>query len=333
VPRGSAPLEIDGKAVPPGETRRIEIPVARLATQTPVHLSVVAVNGRHPGPRLWLSAAVHGDEINGVEIIRRVLAAVDPARLRGAVVAVPVVNIFGFLNQSRYLPDRRDLNRSFPGSPQGSLASRLARLFLDRVVAQCTHGIDLHTAAAPRANLPQIRADLDDPATRACARAFGAPVILHARTRDGSLRAAAADRGLTTLLFEGGEPLRFNEDVIRAGREGILRVMSHLGMLAAQVPARRMPVLESRASTWVRAGQSGLFHRETELGNRVRAREPIGRITDVPGDLDIPVLASREGVVIGVTMVPLVSRGDALVHIAEPASEGQRPKARPERSR
>ena len=335
----SGSLEIDGTAVAPGETRKVNIPVARLATQTQVYLSTVVVNGRRPGPRLWLSAAVHGDEINGVEVIRRVLETIDPAKLTGAVVAVPVVNIFGFLNQSRYLPDRRDLNRSFPGSSAGSLASRLARLFLDKVVGRCTHGIDFHTATAHRTNLPQIRADLDDPATRACAEAFGAPVMLHARTRDGSLRAAAATMGLTTLLFEGGEPQRFNEDVIRVGVHGVFRVLAHLGMIRRGAPRRSAPVMASRASTWVRAGRSGLFHLETVAGRRVKARERVGCITDGPGDLEIPVLASRAGMVIGVALNPLVSRGDALVHIAEIASPapgpgtGHKPKDKPDRKR
>ncbi|MFW6198438.1 MAG: M14 family metallopeptidase, partial [Acidobacteriota bacterium] len=162
-------FEIGGERVAPGETRRLDLPVARLPTQQMLSLPVKVLHGSRPGPRLWLSAAIHGDEVNGVEIIRRVLDAVRPEELAGTVVAVPIVNVFGFVQQSRYLPDRRDLNRSFPGSRRGSLAARLARLFLTEVVERCSHGIDLHTGSLHRSNLPQVRGDLDDPETRRCA--------------------------------------------------------------------------------------------------------------------------------------------------------------------
>ncbi|MEQ8963814.1 MAG: succinylglutamate desuccinylase/aspartoacylase family protein, partial [Coleofasciculus sp. C2-GNP5-27] len=154
-------LTIGGITVAPGERKRTEIPVARLPTQTLLSLPITVINGVEAGPRLWISAAIHGDEINGVEIIRQVLERINPSQLHGVLIAVPIVNVFGFIEQSRYLPDRRDLNRSFPGSPRGSLASRLADLFMTEVVSRCTHGIDLHTAAQHRTNLPQIRANLD----------------------------------------------------------------------------------------------------------------------------------------------------------------------------
>ena len=148
-------IEIGGTKIPPAQRRRIEIPVARLPTQTMLSLPVVAINGFADGPTLWVSAAIHGDELNGVEIIHRVLQQISPHKLRGTLIAVPIVNVFGFIEQSRYLPDRRDLNRSFPGSKRGSLASRLANLFMEEIVSRSTHGIDLHTASAHRHNLPQ----------------------------------------------------------------------------------------------------------------------------------------------------------------------------------
>jgi predicted deacylase len=201
------PLRIGDTLVQPGSTGRVDLPVARLPTQTHLSLPVAIIHGARPGPTLWLSAALHGDEIGGVEIIRRVLSRVSAPRLDGSLIAVPIVNVFGFISQSRYLPDRRDLNRSFPGSARGSLAARLAHLFMTEVVKQCTHGIDLHTGSSHRRNLPQIRADLDDPDTRRIATAFGATVMIHSRVRDGSLREAA------TLAHSTGcvEPWRHPE--------------------------------------------------------------------------------------------------------------------------
>ena len=228
-------------------------------------LPVTVIHGCEPGPRLWLSAAIHGDELNGVEIIRRVLEQVKPKTLKGAIIAVPIVNVFGFIEQSRYLPDRRDLNRSFPGSKRGSLASRLAHLFIQEIVSHSTHGIDFHTASNHRMNLPQIRANLDRPETLACASAFGAPVLLHSAVRDGSLRQAVAKRGIPVLLYEAGEALRFNEDAIQMGVQGTLQVMMHLGMVtgASTPPAQSQLFRESK---WVRASHSGIFRRVVELG-------------------------------------------------------------------
>ncbi|MEB3213533.1 MAG: succinylglutamate desuccinylase/aspartoacylase family protein, partial [Leptolyngbyaceae bacterium] len=259
-------ITVGGMAIAPGKRQRVDIPVARLPTQLPMSLPVTVVNGKHNGPTLWLSAAIHGDEINGVEIIRRVLATLSPRTLKGSLIAVPVVNIFGFIGQSRYLPDRRDLNRSFPGSSRGSLASILANLFMSEVVANCTHGIDLHTAAIHRCNLPQIRANLDDAETRACAEAFGAPLMIHAATRDGSLRQAAAQRGIPVLLYEAGEALRFDTQSIDTGVSGIRRVMSHLDMIALDddYPPTTLSS-EVRTTKWLRASRGGLLHLDVTL--------------------------------------------------------------------
>ncbi len=207
-------IEIAKEIIPPGRSLRLDLPVSRLPTQTLLSLPITIVNGVTPGPRLWLSAALHGDELNGVEIIRQVLAKIKPKQLRGTLLAVPIVNVFGFIEQSRYLPDRRDLNRCFPGSENGSLASRLANLFMREIVSHSTHGIDLHTAAINRVNLPQIRGNLKDPETYRCAKAFGTKIIMHANTRDGSLRQAATKKGIPVLLYEAGEALRFNSQAI-----------------------------------------------------------------------------------------------------------------------
>jgi uncharacterized protein len=317
----AAPLIISGIQVPPGKRQQIDIPIARLPTGTLLSLPVTAINGRSPGPRLWLSAAIHGDELNGVEIVRRLIKSLRPNRLSGAVIAVPVVNVFGLLEQSRYLPDRRDLNRAFPGSLRGSLAARLAALFMREVVTQCTYGIDLHTAAIHRINLPQIRANLIDPETYAFAQAFGAPIMLHASVRDGSLRQAAAKRNIPTLIYEAGEALRFNESAIQMGVEGIQRVMHHLGMYGfANLPEPVMQ-LESRQTKWVRASRGGLWHREVHLGDMIRRRQRLGFISNTFGDRPVSLHSPTEGIVIGHSQNPLVNQGDALIHIAavEPA--------------
>ncbi|WP_017328221.1 succinylglutamate desuccinylase/aspartoacylase family protein [Synechococcus sp. PCC 7336] len=316
--KAPAPIfEIAGVTVTPGTQQRFEIPVARLPTQTMLSLPVTAINGRYEGPRLWLSAAIHGDEINGVEIIRQVLARIKPKRLRGALIAVPIVNVFGFIEQSRYLPDRRDLNRLFPGSARGSLGSRLAHLFLQEVVSHCTHGIDLHTASHHRTNLPQLRADLQDPETYRCARAFGTPVIIHAATRDGSLRQAAAHRGNSILLYEGGEALRFDAKAIRAGVEGIFRVMSVLGMYESDLNELSKPPLEVTQTKWIRASRGGIFHREVELGQTVAKGQTLGFISDAFGEKNVKIRASLHGLVIGHAQNPLTNQGDGLFHLAD----------------
>ncbi|MGH7163702.1 MAG: succinylglutamate desuccinylase/aspartoacylase family protein [Planctomycetota bacterium] len=310
------PLEIGGRSIAPGERKRVEVPVARLFTQTMLSLPVTVVHGAREGPRLWLDAAIHGDELNGAEIIRRVLERVQPAALAGALIAVPVVNVVGFIHQSRYLPDRRDLNRSFPGSARGSLAARLAHLFLTEIVQRCTHGLDLHTGSLHRANLPQVRANLDDPETARCAKAFGAPITLHARAIKGSLREAAARLKLPILVYEAGEPLRFDEEAIRAGVAGILRVMKALGMTRGPSRRRAPKTLLVRRTAWVRTHGSGIFHLKARLGRRVKAKQDLGVVLDAYGDAGFRLQAPCRGIVIGHTNNPLVHRGDAVVHVA-----------------
>ena len=195
------PLEINGITINAGMRTTIDLPAARLYTHAPMSIPVHVICGKQTGPRLFLSAAIHGDEINGVEIIRRLLKLPVLKKLKGTLIAVPMVNVHGLLNHSRYLPDRRDLNRSFPGSEKGPLASRLANLFMKEIVEKSTHGIDIHTGAIHRSNLPQIRANLENEETEILARAFDVPVIISSNVRDGSLREAAAEYGIPMLLI------------------------------------------------------------------------------------------------------------------------------------
>ncbi|MGE0213657.1 MAG: succinylglutamate desuccinylase/aspartoacylase family protein [Parvibaculaceae bacterium] len=320
---GPQAFEIGGVRVAPGERAGVDLPVSVLSNHTPMALAVEVVQGREAGPVFFLSAALHGDEVMGVEIIRRVLRHAALKRLKGTLLAVPVVNAFGFIAQSRYLPDRRDLNRSFPGSDHGSLASVLADLFLRQVVERAGYGIDLHSAGLHRTNLPQIRISPGESELEALAMAFGAPVVLVSPLRDGSLRKAAIERKVKVLVFEGGEALRFDEQAIRAGLAGILRVMRHLGMIEAEVPRASAPVL-SRSSTWVRAPEGGIFRSAVRLGERVGRGTSVGAISDPFGRRETPVSASDDGIVIGLSNLPVVNRGDALLHIArvKPARGG-----------
>jgi len=309
-------IEIGGMVVRPGERGRVELPAARLATGSPLGIPLEVVHGRRPGPRVWLTAAIHGDELNGVEIIRQVLGEVSPRHMAGTLLAVPIVNVHGFITESRYLPDRRDLNRSFPGSARGSQAARLAHLLISQVIEGGDVGIDLHTGSGNRSNFPQLRANLDDPETRRLAQAFGAPLMIHSISRDGSLRAAATGMGARVLVYEGGEARRFNRHAIEVGTQGVLRVLRALGMRGnsqAQPPISR----ESRSTRWVRAGRSGLVRLDVEPGSEVVKGQAIGVIKDAFGDRTLRVRASITGVIIGQTRQPNVNRGDALVHIAE----------------
>ena len=300
-----------------GTTREVELPITRLVTRADVSLPVRVIHGRDDGPTVWINAAIHGDEVVGVEVIRRVLAKLSAKSFRGTLLAVPIVNVLGFMAGDRYLPDRRDLNRSFPGSARGSLAARIAHLMMTEVVAKCEVGIDLHTGSDRRTNLPQIRADLDDPKTVKLAEAFGAPVMYHAKLRDGSLRSAARDRGATVLIYEGGEAWRFDEWAIDAGVDGVRRVLAALGMTDPPDSAPPPPSLVCRQSGWVRAPGTGILQIDVELGQRVEPGDRLGGLSDSFGKRLRLVRADRSGIVIGRTQAPLINRGDALVHIGE----------------
>lgn len=314
-------IELCGRVIPAGTRATLDLPLPALYTHTQVSMPVRVLCGREAGPRLLVSAALHGDEINGVEIIRRLLALPLLRRLRGVLIAVPVINVYGLISHSRYLPDRRDLNRSFPGSETGSLTARLAHLFLHELLAHAGYLIDLHTGALHRANLPQIRADLTLPGTLELAQAFGTPVILDSPAPAGTLRQAAAARGITAILYEGGEALRFDELAIRAGVRGVVAALRQLGMLPGSLPLTR-PVI-ARASGWVRAPQSGIMRTVKPLGARVAENEELAWISDPFGENESVARARYAGLIIGRTHLPLVNEGEALFHIAQVARPGE----------
>jgi predicted deacylase len=314
----NAPFEIAGVTIDAGTSQTVTLPVSILPDHTPVGLHVQVHHGKRAGPTICVTAAVHGDEVIGVEIVRRLLRAPQLAALRGTLLAVPVVNSFGFLSRSRYLPDRRDLNRCFPGHPSGSLGSRLAHIFLNEVVQRCDFGIDLHSAAIHRTNLPQVRISPNDPFTHQMAIDFGAPVVLTSPLRDGSLRAVAAKHGTPILLYEAGEGLRFDEMAVRAGVAGILRVMRAKGMLPAKgiAKAKVAPYI-CGASTWLRAPAGGLLRTFRAEGETVAKGDVLATVSDPFGTVETDLVAPSPGILIGRAILPVVNEGDAVFHLAQ----------------
>ncbi|SNR43278.1 succinylglutamate desuccinylase/aspartoacylase family protein [Puniceibacterium sediminis] len=316
MPRRAA-FEIGAHSIPAGTRQTVDLPVSVLSDHTPVSMSVHVVHGKADGPTVFVSAGIHGDEVIGVEIVRRLLRAPNLKSLRGTLIVIPIVNAFGFLNHSRYLPDRRDLNRMFPGTPGGSLASRLAYLFLTEIVARSDLGIDLHSAAIHRTNLPQVRISPDNPYTAKLAEVFGAPVILQSPLREGSLRGAAKEIGKDILLYEAGEGLRFDEMSVRAGVAGILRVLSHVGQIPAKGIAKPKAAPQyCMSSKWLRAPAGGLLRTFRAEGDVVAQGDVMAVVADPFGEAEQEIIAPFKGIVVGRAVLPIVNEGDAVFHLA-----------------
>lgn len=310
-------IQIADTNIKPGTQITLDLPIPKLYTHTNITMPVHIIHGKREGPCLLVCAAIHGDELNGVEIIRRLMQQKNLKRIRGTLITIPVVNLYGVIHHSRYLPDRRDLNRSFPGSETGSLASRLANLIMKDIIANVTHAIDLHTGALHRSNVPQIRANIEDKETQELACKFGVPVVINAKLRNGSLRAAAGDYGVPILIYEAGEALRFDEVSIRVGVRGINNVMAALQMLP---PKKCSKIAEkqfiAKSSSWTRAPSSGVLLNKTKLGATVNKGDVLGVVADPFGKTEIEITTAKSGVVIGRTHLPLVNEGDAVIHIA-----------------
>lgn len=310
-------FKIGDFGVDAGQRCLVNLPVAKLSNHTPLTLPVHVLHGRREGPTLFVSAAIHGDEVLGIEIIRRLLRFKALNSIRGTLLCIPVVNTLGYLSHSRYLPDRRDLNRSFPGSEVGSLASQLAHMFMREIVDRSQVGIDLHTGAVNRPNLPQVRLDAGQSDLLKLARAFGAPVILDAPLRPGSLRHCAKTSGTDVMVFEAGEALRLDEFGIRVGTRGILQVMRDLGMIrSSSLHATKTLSAVARTSRWDRAPEAGLFRSFKDIGDSVTEGEVLGVIANPYDYLEEEVRASISGLIIGRFNLPVVNQGDALFHVA-----------------
>ncbi len=307
---------IGGVEVFRGTTTTINIELPKLYN-TPTQLPLRVIRGKKEGPTVFVSAAIHGDELNGVEIIRRFRRLRILKKLRGTLILVPVVNVYGMMNLSRYLPDRRDLNRSFPGSSKGSLAARVAKIFFDEVVKKCDLGIDLHTASIHKSNLPQVRTNIQNDYTFKLAKAFGAPVVLHSELRDGSLRSVAQEAGVPILLYEAGGALRFDEQSIRIGVKGIINVLRANAMLpeAKNKKPIKTPII-TKTSKWIRSTHSGMIRTVKALGDTVIKDEVIAYIDEPLGDESFEILSAFDGIIIGKSEIPLIQEGDAIFHIA-----------------
>ncbi len=310
-------ISIDGVDIAPGEHRQVMITIPRLCDWGDLRLPVHIVRGKQEGPVLAVTGAVHGDEINGTEIIRRLLKKPFLKKLTGTLIAVPIVNVFGFLNQDRYLVDRRDLNRSFPGSKKGSVAARIAHIIMTEIIAKSTHLIDLHTGSLHRENLPQIRVNTNSQPLKEMALAFRAPVILHSEGTESTLRVAAERAGCQAILYEAGEALRFDEVAIRVGLRGITGLMKHIGMLPS-LKLKPSTVVSSmtQSSYWIRANHGGTMRVFKRLGKGVQPGEVLAVISNPSGIEEFDVVANQSGIIIGRNNLPLVHEGAALFHIA-----------------
>ncbi len=308
-------IEISGKVVVPGENLKIKSKIARLPSGTEIEVPAYIYRSMKPGPVVLLSGGLHGDEINGIEIVRRMLESGTFEKLLiGSVVAVPVMNIYGFLNFSRDVPDGKDINRSFPGHITGSLAARFAHFLTEQIISQVDIGVDFHTGGASRYNYPQVRYAPNDPKAIELAKAFGAPLILQSRFIEKSLRKQAYKMGKSIIVYEGGESLRLEEPVVQEGINGAQRLLKHLGMLA-EAPVTTVPTIHIESSTWLRAKRSGIYQGIAKSGNHVKNRELLGYITDPFGEFRLKITSKQKAFVIGHNNMPIVNQGDALLHL------------------
>ncbi len=308
-----------GESFDPGQSGTVELTVGKMIDHQPLSMIVQVVRGRRDGPCLLVSSGIHGNEICGIESVRLLLKMRLLKQLRGDLIVVPVVNMPAFMARSRYLPDRRDLNRLFPGSPKGSLGGRLASMFVDEVVSHCTHAVDLHSGAINRPNLPQIRISPGDEVAMEMARAFHVPVVIESSVREGSLRQVLVDTGKPSLLYEAGEANRLDRASVRYGVRGLVSLMRSLSML----PKERKPETSRRARTvlsnetyWARAPLGGIFSPMMELGRAVKSGTILGTVADPFGSKEYKVKARESGVIIGCLRDATVDEGDALYHIA-----------------
>jgi predicted deacylase len=307
-------ITIVNQPIRPCEFKEISINIARLPSRTQIDTPIYVYRGEEDGPVLALTAGMHGDEINGMEIVRRILDAGHNRVKRGVTICMPIINIYGFLNYSREVPDGKDVNRSFPGSKNGSLASRVAYHVTHEIIPFIDYGIDFHTGGAMRTNYPQIRCVMSDPKNVELAEAFHAPFTIDSPFRPHSIRQTAAKHGKNIIVYEGGESLRFDPQAIEEGIHGTLRLMKHLKMIDwAPEPTEPNKIIWN--SSWARAHHAGLFQSTIRCGDLVQKNQIVGNITDPFGEFKVAVKAPNTGYVVGLNNHPVVNAGDALLHI------------------
>ncbi|WMX12812.1 MULTISPECIES: succinylglutamate desuccinylase/aspartoacylase family protein [unclassified Aureispira] len=319
-------MEILNTPIGRGKSKVINLNIAKLHTRTSLAVPIIVERGKEDGPCVLLTAGIHGDEVNGVEIVRQIVANDYNKPQKGTVICIPVINVFGFLNQEREFPDGRDLNRLFPGSKRGSLAGRFAYHIMNAIVPHIDYCMDFHTGGAARFNYSQVRLDIRDREVLTLAKAFGAKFIVDAENRDKSFRSTLSKKGKKVLLFEGGKTLHLDRHVTQVGIDGALRVMHHLGMrdftkelMGSRHPEKVQPILVKK-STWIRAKHSGMFRTELKLGSQVSKGDKIGSISDPYGDFEVDVISTYDGYIIAANHAPIVNQGDALVHVSKETS-------------
>jgi len=314
---GNGTAEWFGSSVQPGTSASLSIVISEGYSGADITIPVSVWRGAKDGPTVAITAAVHGDEINGTGTIRHIIREKPFHLAAGILVLVPVINMLGFERHSRYLPDRRDLNRSFPGSMEGSLASRLARSFFDQVTRHCDYGIDLHTAAVRRTNFPNVRADLSDEKVAGLARAFGAEVVVDNKGTKGTLRSSACKVGCATILLEAGEVWKVEPGVVEYSERGIRNCLRFLGMIEG-TPVEPAYRIETKTTKWIRATQGGFLEFHVSPGETVLKDQPLATNTDLMGDQQNVICSPRNGIVIGMTTLPSVAPGDPICHLAFP---------------
>lgn len=318
-------LEILGEKVLPGKSATINFNMAKLYTTTSVDVPVIIERAKKPGPVVLLTAGIHGDEINGIEVVRQIISKGINKPLKGTIICIPVVNIFGFLNLSREFPDGRDLNRMFPGTKHGSLASRFAFQFVKKILPVANFCLDFHTGGASRFNAPQIRVKQGDDLSVKYSRIFNAPFTMESKTITKSFRETCSKHGIPVLLYEGGKSKSSDKEIARHGVEGTMRILSHLEMLNSkfEYPDAVTQTVLIENSFWMRAKYSGLLHVKIPCGKHVEKGEYIGTITDPYGKFRHKIKAANTGYIINVNESPIVYQGDAIFHISLPKKENE----------
>lgn len=307
-------IKINGLEIKPGSNVQVSLNWYQLPTKSVIEIPVYVFRSVHPGPTLLILAGMHGDEINGIEIVRKLITREDVRKpLCGSIVAIPVVNTISFLYGSRDLPDGRDLNRCFPGTKNGSLGSRIAYDLMKEIIPQIDFGVDFHTGGAKINNFPQIRCVFDNEANLGLGNSFSPPFIVNSPFRDNTFRKEAARRGKSILVFEGGESSRFDYLSINEGINGCLRLMKHLNMIDLNIPPN--PTVLLNKTSWIRAKSSGMFHSAKTNGAHMNKGEIIGVIVDPYGEHQENLIAPYNGYIIGVNNQPVINQGDALMHI------------------
>ncbi|RMH35886.1 MAG: succinylglutamate desuccinylase [Gammaproteobacteria bacterium] len=309
-------LSIFGHEVRAGDMVVLEPPIGKLLGHDTITMPTLVICGKRKGPTLLVTAAIHGDEINGVEIVRRLLYASWARRVRGCLIAIPIVNVFGVMQRSRYLPDRRDLNRCFPGSASGSLGARMAHFLTEDVLKKVDMAIDLHTGAIGRTNLPQIRVSPDNPTAMEMALAFGAPVVLTSELKEGTFRNAGDALGIPVITYEAGEALRYDQPSIIAGVNGVRNVLEQVGMIRTRVRKKKIQPAVAPSSSWVRSPTDGFFRTVTQLGARIRKGDILGYVSGPLKMDETAIVAPFSGIIVGQNQIPQVYEGEALYHVA-----------------